>query len=837
MSTTLEQDLDGIPPSEPSRSLPSINLPERTGYRIKRWALGAPLISARMHEEKLSKKSALGVLSSDCISSSAYGTEEMLISLLAVFGLTGFHILLPMTAVVLFVLILMTLSYREVVSVYTKAGGSYVVARENFGPKVAQIASVALLIDYIVTVAVQAAAGVAAITTLIPSLEGADSSRAMAVGVVLILAYGNLRGIREAGKAFAFPTYFFVGSAGLVIVVGVVREIFGDLPRYATDRANLLPINNEHHAIFTFAAIYVLLKAFANGGSSLTGLEAISNGVSAFKKPEGRNARRTLTTMSVLLGLLVGGISYLAYETHAAPFKGGSPTVIGQVAKAAFGTAWYGHIGFVVVQIATALILIAGANTPFTGFPFLASFIAEDSFLPRQLTRRGHRLAFSNGIIVLTIVSVSLLLVVGSSVNALIPFYAIGVFTGFTMAGLGMAKYHRTRRESGWRRRLVINFTGGVVSALVVLIFAVVKFTEGAWLVIVLFPILWLALMRLNRNYRSEARSLDLVTARRSELVAAGTPLARLDGIQNYPRHVMIVMVDRVDLSVLRALRYAGTLRPSELRAVHVALDQQLADQLEREWIARGLSDRVPLQIIACPDRRIVRAAAELALRTVVEDEAEVTILLPRRTFHRLSQRLLHDRTADRIAAAASRIPHVAATIVPFDTTLPEEIETALERRLDSTSGQAGPTGRTDGRTLQPSDVPPPSAVRSSSGVRPEHHAITTMALAVRGGHEPVTGPPMLVSRSPGCAPIGSVQAHDQVTIEGRIVSVQVGSVAGRSLEVRVFDETGGIQLIFFGRTRIAGITVGQAVRAVGRAGIYKEHLALANPRYELLPD
>lgn len=792
-----------------SPALPSVNLPERLGYRMKKWALGPPLISARMHEEKLSKKAALGVLSSDCISSSAYGTEEMLISLLAVFGLTGFSILLPLTAVVLVVLILMTLSYREVVSVYTKAGGSYVVARENFGPKVAQIASVALLIDYVVTVAVQAAAGTAAITSLVPSLTRVhDLPKAITIAVVLLLAYGNLRGIREAGKAFAFPTYFFVISAGLVVVVGVVREIFGDLPRYAIDRPHLLPIHNEHHAIFTAAAIYVLLKAFANGGSSLTGLEAISNGVSAFKKPEGQNARRTLTTMSILLGSLVAGISYLAYETHAAPFAGGSPTVISQVARAAFGNAWYGHAGFVVVQIATALILIAGANTPFTGFPFLASFIAEDSFLPRQLTRRGHRLAFSNGIIVLTVVSITLLLVVGTNVNSLVPFYAIGVFTGFTMAGLGMAKYHRTNQGPGWRRRRVINFSGGLVSALVVVIFAVVKFTEGAWLVILLFPILWLALMRLNRNYGRESRSLDLVYAAQKTLSPVDTAAAPVDELQVYPRDVMIVMVDRIDLSVLRALRYARTLRPSQLRAVHIALDAQLAERLEREWIDRGLSERVPLQVVACPDRRIVRAAAELALRTVVEEHAEVTVLLPRRTYGRLSQRLLHDRTADRIAAASSRIPHVAATIVPFDTTLAEDIETALTQRLNSGT-----------------DATSTRAVGRVAGV------------AVRQGTEAPVGPPMLAHRSQEATPIGAVQPHQAVTVEGRIVSVQVGSVAGRSLQVRVFDETGGIQVLFFGRVRIPGIQPGQAIRVTGRAGLLQGHLVISNPRYELLAE
>lgn len=791
-------------------ALPTVNLPERLGYRLKRMMLGAPLVSSQLHEEKLSNRAALGVLSSDCISSSAYGSEEMLISLLAVFGLTGFGILLSLTGVVLVVLLLMTLSYREVVSVYTRAGGSYVVARENFGPKVAQIASVALLIDYIVTVAVQSAAGTAAITSLVPGLRPA--SLALTVAVVLLLAFGNLRGVREAGKAFAFPTYFFVGSARLVIVVGLVRKVLGDLPTYAIDRPGMLAITNGHHAIFTFAAMYVLLKAFANGGSSLTGLEAISNGVSAFRRPEGRNARRTLTTMSLLLGLLVLGVSYLAYETHAAPFSGGSPTVISQVARAAFGESWYGHVGFVLVQVATAMILFAGANTPFTGFPFLASFIAEDSFLPRQLIRRGHRLAFSNGIVVLTVISLALLLVVGANVNRLVPFYAIGVFTGFTMAGLGMAKYHRTHREAGWPRRLAINMAGGVVSALVVVIFAVVKFTEGAWLVVVLFTLLWLVFMRLNQDYRQEARALDLITGTRPALVGAGpptaAPMAKLDGTTRYPRHVVIVMVDRVDLSVLRAMRYASTLRPTDLRAVHVALDAERAEQLELEWIARGLSERVPLQILACPDRRLVRAAAGIALRTVLEDRAEVTVLLPRRTYRRISQRLLHDRTADRIATAASRVPHVAATIVPFDTTLAPQVQDRLETQIadpDDASDSSRPVPRS-----APSQAPAGTTVSPSRTIDAPKVA-------------------------DGTTPIESATVGERATIQGRIQSVQVGSVAGRTLEVRVFDETGGVQLLFFGRTRIAGLAPGQLIRASGRPGLYRGRLALANPRYELI--
>jgi amino acid transporter len=766
---------------------PSVDIPERLSYRLKRRLLGPPMVTAQLHEEKLSKKAALGVLSSDCISSSAYGTEEMLIVLLAVFGLTGFHILMPLSFVVLAVLVLMTLSYREVVMVYTRAGGSYVVARENFGPKVAQIASVALLIDYIVTVAVQAAAGVAAITSLLPALRQATLE--LTIAIVLLLAYGNLRGIREAGRAFAFPTYSFVASAGLVVVVGVIRAILGDLPKIAYvaggGPSDMIPIHNEGHAIFSFMAVFVLLKAFANGGSSLTGLEAISNGVSAFKDPAGKSARKTLSIMSLLLGTLVLGVSFLAFRTHATPYNSGTPTVISQVAHAALGHAWYGNLGFVAVQVATALILITGANTPFTGFPFLASFIAEDSFLPRQLTRRGHRLAFSNGIIVLTVLALTLLIGVGPHVDKLVPFYAIGVFTGFTMAGFGMARYHQRNRESGWRHKVAINFTGGLVSMVVVLIFAIVKFTEGAWLVVLLFPVGWLVLMRLNTRYRDEARALDLVTAPGKTETAV---------TRHYPRHVVLVLVDRLDLAVVRTIRYAGSLRPTELRAMHVVVDAQLAKQLQADWIARGLGDRVPLELVDCADRRLLRATAAAALRTVVQERAEVTLLLPRRTFHRLSQRILHDRTADRIAEAVGRLPHVAATIVPFDTTLPPE----LERRLDQQRQRASVE---------------PALVRIEDEL-PQ---------------------PAVISQ--GIDAIGTVHWRQQVTVQGRVKVVQVGTAAGKSLEAQVFDSTGGVRLLFFGRTQIPGIEPGRLLRASGRVGEYKGHLALANPRYELLED
>src|SRR5487761_322182 len=396
------------------------DLPESLGYSIKRRLLGPPLVTEQLKNERLSKPFALGVLSCDGISSAAYG------------------------------IVIVVLSYREVVSVYTRAGGSYVVARENFGPRVAQVAAVALLIDYVVTVAVQVAAGSAAIVSAFPQLAnipviGSNILSVISVIVVLIMCYGNLRGIREAGRAFAMPTYFFSVAVGVTIIVGLIREATVGLPHVSPYPGATFPIGHSTEAILTFAMVYMLLKAYANGGSSLTGIEAVSNAVSALRPPEGRNARQLLVTQGTIVVFLIGGISWLSHVTHAVPYNNGYPTVLAQEADVVFGHA--GHFMYWVVLFATALILFTGGNTSFSGFPFLTSFVASDAFLPRWLTKRGHRLALSNGIIVLTVVSLILLITTRARVDGLIPFYAIGVFTGFAMAGFGMARYHKRVKE------------------------------------------------------------------------------------------------------------------------------------------------------------------------------------------------------------------------------------------------------------------------------------------------------------------------------------------------------------------------------------------------------
>ncbi|MFJ4450229.1 APC family permease [[Kitasatospora] papulosa] len=630
---------------------------DRPAYRVKRRLLGKPLTTEHISEEKLDNRTALGVLASDCISSSAYGSEEMLRVLVPVVGAAAFTMIMPLTGAILLVLLLLTLCYSDVVTIYTRAGGSYVVARENFGPNVAQIAAVALLVDYIVTVAVQVSAGTNALISLAhlagDNWTGLDHLQLpVSVAVIVLLAYGNLRGIREAGRMFALPAYLFMAAVGLVLLVAAVRGIAGELPRADLHAAGVVPLGTPEDGWLYGASLFIVLRSFANGGSSLTGLEAISNGISAFREPQGLNARRTLVAMSCVLAVLVLGVSTLAHFTHAVPYTDGTPTVIAQEARLVFGGGPLGTAGLVFVQLATALVLYTGANTPFTGFPFLASFVAQDRFLPRVLTRRGHRLAFSNGIIALAVISLALLLATGASVDKLVALYAIGVFTAFTMAGAGLTAYHLRRREPLRRVKITLNALAAVISAAVVLIFAVTKFTEGAWLVVVIFPLGVWALTRINHEYRHEAAAL--------ERLPLGTDRPR------DRRHQVFVLVDTLDLAALKGLRYAHELRPDTVRAVHFAIDEAHARRLSAAW-ERTSATSVPLELVACPDRRLRHAMRELAVRTTADGETSLTVLVPRRMYANALGKLLHRGTGEKMARALGQLPHVAVTILPFD--------------------------------------------------------------------------------------------------------------------------------------------------------------------------
>jgi amino acid transporter len=798
-------------------------MPEGFWYSAKRRLLGPPMVNEQLGHQRLSNFLALGVLSPDGISSSAYGTEEILIALLPLAGLAAFTLILPMTLVILVVMTLVVLSYREVVMVYIRPGGSYVVARENFGPRIAQIAAVALLIDYVVTVAVQVSAGTAAVVSAFPSLG--PFSEAITIGVILLMCYGNLRGLREAGRAFAVPTYLFAGSVILMIVVGLIREVTGTLHRVDPHSLHdTYPIGAGTSGLITFAMIFTLLRAFANGGASLTGIEAVSDAVGAFKPPEGNNARRVLVAEGLILGFLVAGISWLAHATYATPFKIGYPTVLAQEARAIFGHTFAGQAFFLLIQAATALILFTGGNTSFNGFPFLASYVAGDAFLPRWLLKRGHRLVFSNAIVSLAIVSIALIIVRGANVNNLVPLYAIGVFTAFAMTGFGMARYHLRNKEAGWRHRLIINAAAGVLTTIVVAIFAVVKFSEGAWIVVVIFPILVFALIRLNREYRMEAQVLEKIGDR-----------PKPPEPPNYHRRTVFVLIDSFDLATLAALRYARSLRPTALRAVHFVIDTAQADLLREEWMR---ADRgVPLDFIDCPDRRLTRATAELVSAEAALPGTHVTVVLPRRSYSPLLGRFLHDRTADKIAAVVSRIPNSAATIVPFDVRSRLEVMAARQA--------AGPDKQT------------PEPVASQAGLAPDPAAAGAGNGAGAGPLPRAHGPRGRRSRrdnagvkagvgdnpsydrpppSPGVHPIGSIHSPGRATVEGRIRAVEIRPVERNSvLACEISDSTGDLTALFYGRSHIPGIVCGSRVRFRGSVGVKAGGLVMINPAYELL--
>ena len=764
-----------------------LRIPLSIGDITKRVFLGKPLITEELETEKLSNPVALGALSPDAISSTAYGTEQILIELLPAAGLAAFALLIPITGVILVILVLVAASYRQVVMTYTRAGGSYIVARENFGPRVAQVAAAALLIDYVVTVAVQAAAGTVAVVSAVPSLG--PHSLQITVGVVLVICFANLRGLKEAGWQFAFATYFFVIMVGGMIVLGFARIMFGDLPVYDPTQMPGTVDVHQGNGLVMGATILVLLRSFANGGSSLTGVEAISNTVDLFQKPQGRNARRVLTAMACVLGFLLAGVAYLTHVTHATPYAAGYPSVLSEIARTVFGHGAVGNVCYILVQVSTAAILFTGANTSFNGFPVLASFVAEDRFLPRQLMKRGHRLVFSNGIIALAALSVLLLLATGGSVNALVPFYAIGVFTGFSMAGYGMTKYHLTHREQGWRGKLAINLSAGILSTVVVGIFAVAKFTEGAWLVVVVFPVLVFMLMRLNREYRAEAAILEMFRTDRPDLV-------------KYARHRAFVFVNSVDLAVIEALRYGRGLRADELIAVHFMVDAAYAAQLRKRWDHFELDTR--LRVVDCPDRRIIRAAQLFVAKARDEHrDTNVTVLLPRRTYAPLIGRLLHDRTADKIARAVSLIPDAAATIVPYDVqtriqeAYPERFEQRITRELDRVETWVS---RGEDQDIEAYEHPDPS------------RSVITVAGLISG---------------------------QRATFEGRVSEVEDTEKGRRTLRsIVVGDNSGDITVTFQSGRGGADIQPGQLLRITGKPRqTGNRPMSMSDPAYHIVED
>ena len=623
----------------PSRRYQSV------GYRTKKLLLGPALKTSQLVHERVSKRVALAVFSSDPISSTAYATEEILLVLVGASlagGVLATGLALPVALAIVALLALLVVSYRQVVDAYPSAGGAYVVSRDNFGNVTAAVAGAALLIDYVLTVAVSVSSGVAAMSSVWPDQLGPLRVE-ISVAFVLLLMWGNLRGIREAGRIFAVPTYVYVVAVGAMIVAGIWRLGIGDLGpiTYSPEEAAQL-----HHADAVGAVtVFLLLRAFASGTTALTGVEAISNGVSAFRAPEAVNAKRTLMVMAAIMGTLFLGITYLAVQLEALPFESGYPTVISQIARQVLG----GGPAFLLVQTATLLILVLAANTAFSGFPLLASFASGDALLPRQLRKRGHRLVYSNGIIALSAVAIFLIVVFRADTHALIPLYAVGVVTSFTLAQAGMTRRHLRLRAPGWRGGVLVNGVGAVVTMVALAVIVVGKFAEGAWMVVIAIPLLVWLLLRIQNTYRRELAQLKVQASQR-----LAPPK---------PRHEVVVLIEDLDQAALSALQYARQLNPLSITALHVAVDPDHARELGRLWSKVHIP--IPLEIVDAPDRNLL-ATVEEAVAERVRPDTEVTVLVPRRRYVGFWRRVLHDQTSAGLTKVLGSMENVNVTLVPF---------------------------------------------------------------------------------------------------------------------------------------------------------------------------
>jgi len=780
-STTVRKEAPQPRPPEASTPLP----PDRIGYRIKSALLGRPLHTRELEHERLGKPTALAVFASDNLSSSAYATEEILRVLVPAVGLAAFSLVTPITLAMLVVLGFLILSYRQTIKAYPTAGGAYVVTRDNFGILPAQVAGVALLTDYVLTVSVSVAAGTAAVASAFSSLT--PYVVPLSAAFVIVIAYGNLRGVRESGRLFASPTYFFILNMVALLGYGFYRFMTDSLPEAPLGAEGALDLGTSGSGLLLGASLFIVLHAFASGGAAVTGVEAISNGVPAFREPSWRNARTTLVIMGVSLGTMFLGLSLLASRMHVVPFGEGTPTVISQIGELVYGSSPLGRFLYFSLQAGTMLILVLAANTSFADFPRLASFQAGDSFMPRQLTKRGHRLVFSNGIVFLAVSSTALLVFTGAQVDRLIPLYAIGVFTSFTLSQAGMAKHHLTHKESGWRRGLFINGTGAVMTLVVDIVIAVTKFTHGAWLIVVLVPVLVVFLVRLARQYESEDRQLE-----EDVPAAVAAPVLR--------RLVVMVLVDRLDLAVARAMQFGRSLRPDDLRAVHFVLDQDRARALAESWREHGLANQ-SLELVDCPDRRLNRAAMATVANALADHQTEVCVIIPDRRYKGLWQRILHDQTADRLVRDISTLPHVNVTTVPF------HFEERPGPDHDGTRAPAAPGPSKENRILR--HTPPSTGPVVGSG-------------SPAGTAAPATA-------------IGGVRWRQRVRVTGRVEVVRVQPLAGSPvLECTLVDETGVISLVFLGRRSIAGLDIGATLTAEGMVIEHRGRLAIINPLFQL---
>jgi len=643
----------------------------------KRLLVGRPLRSDRLSEQSLPKRLALPVFASDPLSSVAYATQEILL-VLALGGLALLY-LAPWVAVAVVVLLtVVVVSYRQVVRAYPSGGGSYEVASRNLGRSAGLVVAGALLVDYVMTVAVSVAAGVDNIISAVPSLN--PHRVAINIGFVLVLTAMNLRGVRESGRAFAVPTYLFIAGLAVMIAVGLTRLFLGDAP--VAESAGY-QVRAEHVGLTGAALLFLTLRAFASGCTALTGVEAISNGVPAFKPPKSENAARTMAAMGAVAITLFSGITALALiaKVRVAEntcdligFAGNCQTdpqrtVIAQLAAAVFGGS--GSIGFFYVQAATALILILAANTAFNGFPLLGSILAQDRYLPRQLHTRGDRLVFSNGIVLLALVAMLLIIAFEGSVTRLIQLYILGVFTSFTLSQTGMVRHWNRAlavERDRWRRRQmhrsrIINAVGALFTGLVLVIVLATKFTHGAYLVVIAIPVLYLLMRAIRRHYDRTAAELK----------------PEPGGIVLPARIHAIVPVSQLHRPTLRALAYARATRPDTLTAVTVATTPEEVRALQAEWTERDIP--VPLTVLDSPYRDITGPILEYVAQIRHAGPRDVVVVyIPEYVVGHWWEHLLHNQSALRLKARLLFQEGVMVTSVPWqlESSRAEEKQTQL---------------------------------------------------------------------------------------------------------------------------------------------------------------
>lgn len=601
---------------------------------FKRTVVGAPLASSRLAEERLSKVKALAIFSSDALSSTAYATEEILLILILA-GAAALRYSIPISIAIAVLLVIVATSYRQTIRAYPNGGGAYKVAMDNLGVMPGLIAGASLVVDYTLTVAVSTAAGVAAITSAIPELH--DERVILAVVFVTLLTIGNLRGLRESGTIFAIPTYFFLVTFSVMIVVGLARVVLGDIQ--ASPHADTITPGTESITLF------LILRAFSSGATALTGVEAISNGVPAFKDPAPKNAATTLAWMAAILAALFVGLTILAYQIEIYPSD--TKTVVAQIADAVFS----GGPMFYIVQVATALILVLAANTSFAGLPALASVMARDRWVPRIFAFRGDRLGYSNGIMVLAAASMLLLIAYGANTHKLIPLYAVGVFVGFTLSQSGMVIHWRASREAGWRRAMIINGVGAVATGIVAMIIAATKFTHGAWLTIIAIALLALIFYQIGRHYRRVQQQLSLeddVTM--SVYGRLGQPV--------------LMPIDELNRATARAVAYARSIS-NNVTAIHVTDDLEDAEALRRRW--EQMVPDVPLIVVESEYRSLLGPVLSYVdALDRADPEETVTVILPEYRSQWPWQGMLHNQSSQRLKKALLDRPRTVVIEVPY---------------------------------------------------------------------------------------------------------------------------------------------------------------------------